>query len=963
MAHFKYQKITVVLLVMLSLTFLAAEGIRLSTAVSGVITLAFGLIALRNLARAGADKAAAADAQLLQAALMEQGAEVSAVISAGCRVEFVSERGRQSLSTLGDRVYVGGLWTEWWQTESRPKAQAALRAVLDGQPGRVELAMECPEHGILWWDVRLVLVPASDHLQPRVLAMMDNITSSREAQAELRESEERFSALIQHSPALVYIKDASGRYLFANKIYEELRGCAPGGLAGRTESEFLGVGVATEIEKLEQVVLQRGVARRAVEAFNLKGGEQGHWRVLRFPLRLSSGKVLLGAMGVDVTRTVLAEAELQVARDLALQSARLKSEFLANMSHEIRTPMNGVIGMAGLLLDTELSPRQRDFAQTIANSADSLLTILNDVLDFSKIESGMLTFEAVDFDLEEVLFSAVSLLAERAAHKRLELVLKLDASVPRKLRGDSGRLRQVVMNLVGNALKFTSTGEVVLECGLDENPAAREAAKPVRLSFKVRDTGIGISEPAQKILFKAFAQADGSTTRRYGGTGLGLAISRELVLKMDGEIGLHSTPGSGSVFWFTAQFERAAAMQPADGFGSDFKGSRFVLAEANASARQALKGALEARGALVEEAPDPAAFAAWCEGYEPVDGLRCMVLIGADLCEAVYRSDVFTRLAAAGVFIGLAAPFNRVSLTTAEVEMGILSLFTKPLRPKVFEPWLSGGKSPYEAYSDPAPRDLVGRRSLRLIVAEDNEVNRSVIQHQLAKLGHELVFIAENGREVLDAVFRLSADAVLMDCQMPEMDGYAATREIRRLEGPRSGGAAGRRCWIIAMTANTMEGDRDRCLEAGMDDYVGKPFKENELRQVLGRVPLRHPPALHTPKRLVFDPKALAALGELGGDDPAGIMRVFVEQFARGGESLVAEINSAVFPGDAGRVKWAAHTLQGSAANFGAASLTGACIALEKAVADSDWGAAAGLVKEVSAAYEELQSALRAELG
>ena len=534
-------------------------------------------------------------------------------------------------------------------------------------------------------------------------------------------------------------------------------------------------------------------------------------------------------------------AELSRTRDAALEATRLKSEFLANMSHEIRTPMTGIIGTTELMLGSSLTPELRDFAMTIRSSGETLMVLINDILDFSKIEAGKMTMESIEFDPLEVVEGTLEMLAEQAHIKGLELAASVSDKIPAQLLGDPSRLRQILTNLIANAIKFTAHGEVVITVKCMD-----ESETEVALRVEVRDSGIGITPEAQKRLFQAFVQADGSTTRKYGGTGLGLAISRRLVELMGGEMGIESERGVGSTFWFTIRLSKPTiSSRGGDVVPSDFAGKRVLVLDRNVAARSILKTQLNAWNIAVDEGSNDESvddillkLAGTGKAYDAL--LLNNYLASRDafkITRAIKQEPLLAKLP----IIVLTAASKRPSKEEL-VENGITSLLSKPVRRahlrdlfiRMFSrptAAISNSKAHFTADSRPI-KLTIGDRPMRVLLAEDNPVSQKVGRLQLEKLGCE-VETANNGLEALTAVQRHSFDVVLMDCQMPELDGYGATWAIREWE---LASATNRRLEIIALTANAIVGEREICLAAGMDGYLCKPVRAQELQNALQKV-------------------------------------------------------------------------------------------------------------------------------
>jgi len=613
-----------------------------------------------------------------------------------------------------------------------------------------------------------------------------------------------------------------------------------------------------------------------------------------------------------------AESVMRDARDLAERTARARSAFLANMSHEIRTPMNAVLGFVELILDTELTTEQRRALELVRSSSEALLMILNDILDYSKIEAEHLELESIPFDVAKVVHATASLLAVRAREKHLELLADV-AEVPRAVRGDPTRLRQVLMNLIGNAIKFTEHGEVVVAV----TTQARDGA--VALRFGVRDTGIGIAPEHLKAVFKEFTQADSTMTRRYGGTGLGLAISQRLVRLMGGELAVTSEVGHGSEFSFTLTLPvETAALERTVGLAA-LGGRRMLIVDDNETNRRILREMLAAEGVKVDEASMAsdglAALRRAAQKRAPYDlailDVQMPDMDGFQLATAVRQDKALTRTK----LLMLTSAGQRGDGERCR-ELGIRGYLTKPLsRADLVEALGTVLAGPAEDASTPdvVTRHTIAesRASLRVLLAEDNPVNQQVAVAMLVKRGHE-VHVVGNGREAVDAVAERAYDVVLMDIQMPEMDGFEATKAIRAT--PR-----GATLPIVAMTAHALSGERERCLSHGMTDYLAKPFKAHELFTLVEQLPAGGGPTAEptapasTPSAPPVDLEGFRTMLREAGAEEA--LYSILDTFLRHAPERLAMLASAAASGSGVEIAKAAHVFRGAAATIGARQL------------------------------------------
>jgi len=747
------------------------------------------------------------------------------------------------------------------------------------------------------------------------LVHWQDVSELRAAERARRQAESLFRRAFDEAPIGMTMMSPDGRFLRVNHAICETVGYSAEELLGLRFGDITHTDdVADEIECTRRMLDDEIRRFQKEKRYIHKNGHEVWCRLSVSLIRDELGEPLYFVSEIeDISERKQAENErremerrLRESREQALSASRMKSEFVANMSHEIRTPLNGVFSMSELLLATDLTDEQRQYAQVAATSAQALMQVIDDILDFSKIEAGKLEILHEDFAVEAVLAEVCDIVGTKAREKQLELAYAIDPDVPAVLRGDGGRLRQVLMNLVGNAVKFTSSGEVVVRVGMCDG---------THLHIAVRDTGIGIEPATLRTLFQPFSQADATTTRRYGGTGLGLSIAKQLVELMDGELGAVSEPGEGSTFWIELPAEPGSGVD-SNPTPRDLTGIRVLIVDDNATNRLILEQQTAGWG-MIPQSADSARLALELM-YRAVDAGRPFALAviddsmpgldGLALAQHIERSP---RLRSTHRLMLSAA-------MTPPARVGVDAVLVKPVRQSVLYDALVRCLNP-SGRTETAPRvpaaaPTVQGSAPRVLVAEDNEINQFAAVRMLEKLGYA-VEIAANGREAVELSERSSYTAIFMDCQMPELDGYEATGAIREREGD------GARVPIIAMTANTMSGDRERCLAAGMDDYLAKPLSMGRLgeiceRLISGRVTeTPEPPGSEGSGGQLFDVNTLA--DAVGREQSRDLLSMFLEQL----EDAVCELQDAIVARDAETVHRVAHRVKGSAATVGAGAV------------------------------------------
>jgi len=781
----------------------------------------------------------------------------------------------------------------------------------------------------------------------------------------IKENEAKYRMIHSTSFDGIILADSTGGIIECNGATEKIFGYDKGELIGKDLIDI----IPEKYREGHRKSFQRFVSTResriqgsTVEVEGLrKNGTV-------FPIELAvnhfviDGRIFLTGTIRDITERKDAEMDLKKAVSEAEEASRTKSEFLANMSHEIRTPMNGVMGMTGLLLDTDLSKEQREYAEAVRNSADGLMSIINDILDFSKIEAGKLVFETLDFDLRDTLENVADMVGLQAHAKGVEFILDVDPDVPSFLKGDPGRLKQILVNLAGNAVKFTEKGEVSIQAHFVSGDKDKAF-----LRFEVRDSGIGIPRDRLNLIFESFSQADTSTTRRFGGTGLGLTISKKLAEIMGGEIGVDSEIDKGSTFWFTASFEK----QPEDAVrkrkpAGSLEGVKVLVVDDNATNRKLLTTVLRRWKAISSEVPEAASALKELRKAAREGAPYKMAILDMQMPEMdgetlgkkiksdpVLKDTTLVMMTSLGTASGAGLEKN-----------GFSACLTKPVKQSRLYDCLVTVLGFTETTEDNSKPVLTAMKKkdgtkFRILLAEDNIINQKVALKVLEKLGYRADAVA-NGEEAIRTLETIPYDLVFMDCQMPVMDGYEATTAIRN----RHSAVRNHDVPIIAMTANAMKGDKEKCLAMGMNDYVSKPISPRELSGVLEKwlsstkrnddEKNRQARTGNNDREKIFDRGAL--LERLMDDED--LLVDILKEFITNTPELIAKLKESVEAEDAEETRRAAHTLRGSASNVSAMALMENARRIEMDARNGNLDEMGNLLGRIEEDFRELKTIL-----
>jgi PAS domain S-box-containing protein len=834
-----------------------------------------------------------------------------------------------------------------------------------------------------WYDITRYPIDLDEDNKGTIYIIRD-ITERKRSVAIIRQQKDYLQALINHSPVAIVTLGLNQKIQSFNRAFETMFGYSQAEIIDRDLDELLSSvpgsngnnGSAPAAPYFQQAI--NGEPVKAIITRHRKNGSVVDLEIAGVPLAVDGHVASVLWLFHDIT-------DLMQARRAAEQADRAKSEFLANMSHEIRTPMNGVIGMIELTMGTDLSDEQYDFLVGARESADALLNVLNDILDFSKIEAGQFQLEMVDFALPNVVEGVAQTSASRAEVKGLELLSFVDPAVPTYVKGDSGRLRQILVNLVENAIKFTDRGEILIRTDL-----VSEQDNIARVRFSVSDTGIGIPRDRQRAVFERFVQADGSTTRRFGGTGLGLTISKQLAEMMGGEIGVDSEPGKGSTFWFTIQLEKLPQQESSEHPDwADLSGVRVLVVDDNATNRRIFSRMLESFGCQVTAVSSgtevmPALFRGLLINapYRMVlVDMQMPVMDGEETLRAIRREPLTQ-----DVKVVVLTSMGRRNELSRVTELGCAGYLLKPIKQMQLRETLEAvlvNKENRARLSGNRRQGLetvlaipANGNGLKILLAEDNEINQKMTCALLTRQGYQ-VDLAANGAEAVAEVERKTYDLIFMDVQMPEMDGFEAAQTIRKMEGEA------RHTPIIAMTAHALHGDRQRCMDAGMDDYVSKPLDPRKVFQAIerwtqnaARTSSNNEAHLDEPQDVGDQPDVAQPYDNLHDkaqddkiDTPLDVENALnrfsddrdfyynlLGDFVRSLPVRLAEMRTALESGNSQSLSYLAHNLKGVSANFSALQLAGLSASLDERCRAGDLDGARSIMSAVEAAAGRLEA-------